>query len=88
MENLSSEPIATSLGRLSDHDWQVLRNTWSRGVDWYVRKVGKRHWAPIEIFGAFPLSKTKREAEAQATNLLLLEARHRAWKREQEEKAA
>ena len=70
----------TSLARLSEHDWQILSNTWARGVDWYVQKIGRK-WAPIEIFGAFPLFKTKREAEAAATTLLLWESRNRALKR-------
>jgi hypothetical protein len=73
----------TSLSKLSEHDWNILRNTWSRGVDWYVQKVGKRHWVPIEAFGNFPLFKTKREADEAATTLLLWEAR-RAERRQHE----
>ncbi len=73
-------PEETSLSRLDNHDWQILSNAWSRGVDWYVRKVGCK-WCPIEPFGAFPLFKTKREAEEAATRLILWESRCRAKRR-------
>lgn len=72
----------TSLARLSEHEWQILSNTWSRGVDWYVQKVGRK-WTPIDIFGTFPLFKTKREAEQAATTLLLWESSNRSLKRQQ-----
>lgn len=71
----------TSLSKLSEHDWQVLSNRWARGVDWYVRKVGKRHWTPIEALGRFPLFTTKKAAELAATNLILAESHWRAAKR-------
>lgn len=70
------EIVETSLSRLSDHDWHVLSNTWASGVDYYVRKVG-RNWVPMDIFGAFPLFKTKREAEQAATTLFMAEASNR-----------
>jgi hypothetical protein len=76
------EPISTSLGRLSEHDWQILSNRWARGVDWYVEKIG-RYWAPAEVFGRFPLFKTKRAAEEAATKLFLAESHHRAWRQGQ-----
>jgi hypothetical protein len=81
-----SDIVETSLARLSDHDWHILSNTWSRGVDWYVQKVGRK-WAPIEIFGAFPLFKTKREAAAAATTLLLRESSNRSVARLKQEEA-
>ena len=80
---MSEEINETSLARLSEHEWKILQATWSRGVDWYVTKVGRRWWTPIDVFGAFPLFKTKREAEAAATTLFLWEARNRSLKRHQ-----
>lgn len=80
---MSEQITETSLARLDDHEWQILSNTWARGVDWYVRKIGRRGWTPIDIFGTFPLFKTKREAEQAATTLLLWESRNRALKRNQ-----
>ena len=77
-----NEPIQTSLGRLSDTEWTMLSNRWARGVDWYVQKIGSQ-WAPADVFGKFPLFKTKRAAEEAASKLFLAESLHRAWKRGQ-----
>jgi len=88
MTHNDPEPIATSLGKLSDHDWQVLRHTWSRGQDWFVFKVGKRHWRLAPAYGNFPLFKTKTEAERVGSNLILAESRHRAWIARQQDLAA
>lgn len=82
-EELRNAPPAvteTSLSRLSENDWRQLSNNWQRGVDWYVRKIGRK-WAPIDAFGKFPLFGTKREAEEAATTLLLMESRCRMEKR-------
>lgn len=76
------EPISTSLGELSNHDWQIMNSRWSRGIDWNVHKLGKRHW---EVGGRLgrgaPLFKTKGAAYQYGENLICLEAAHRSWLR-------
>jgi hypothetical protein len=76
-----SMPYRTSLNRLSEHDWHILSNTWARGVDHYVFKVGRRGWRILDTFGNFPIFKTKKAAEEAASNLLLAESAYRAAKR-------
>lgn len=73
------EPIRTSLGKLSNHDWHVMRSRWSRGVDWFVFKVGKRHWRLADEYGNFPLFTTKAAAYRVGSDLILAESCHRAW---------
>ena len=71
----------TSLSKLSEHDWAILSSRWSKGIDWYVHKLGSQ-WEVIESFGKkIPLFKTKRAAGEFADNLLLAESRYRAGKR-------
>jgi hypothetical protein len=68
----------TSLSKLSEHDWQIIRNRWARGVDWVVSKCGKKWQIMGDLGKGFPLFKTKKEAYEAATNLLLMESHHRA----------
>lgn len=70
----------TSLSRLDEHDWQVLSNGWSRGIDWNVSKLG-RHWVLPEAFGKFPLFRTKREAYDAGDALIIAESHWRARQR-------
>lgn len=49
---------------------QMAINNWTRGIDWCVRKVGKK-WALLDCFGNFPLFKTKKEAYEYATRFVL-----------------
>lgn len=74
----------TSLSKLSDHDWNVLRHRAARGIDWTVEKIGRK-WAVQSCFGNFPMYRTKREAGEVAGNLILAESRWRAheqWERD------
>jgi hypothetical protein len=71
----------TSLSHLSDHDWNVLKSRWHKGVDWYVHKTGSR-WTIIEAIGKFPLFRTKRHACQVADDLMLAESHwrsHQQW---------
>ena len=79
------EPIPTSLGKLSDHDWHVLSSRWSRGIDWNVAKVGKRHWRILGDVGGFPLFSTKTAAFDAMSELICRESAHRAWRERQVE---
>lgn len=67
---------ATTLSNLSEHDWQIISNRWSRGIDWVVTKSGSR-WAPMPSL-MLPTCRTKKEAYNAATDLVLREASHRA----------
>lgn len=71
------EPLSTSLGALSDSEWNILRNRWSRGIDWNVEKIGRK-WNIH--FGGFPLFKTKKAAYEAGANLICAESKHRYWK--------
>jgi hypothetical protein len=80
---IMSEEESTSLSGLDDGEWQQLANTWARGWDWYVGKVG-RMWEitlPHPAFKAFPLFKTKTAASDAASKLILMESRYRAMRR-------
>lgn len=71
----------TSLTKLSEHDWNVLRSHWSMfsGLS-FCRKCGRK-WT-VEGFGiSGPLFVTKRAAEEYVSNLILAESRHRAFLR-------
>jgi len=75
----------TSLSHLNEHEWNVLRHTWARGIDWYVGKVAKRWMITLPAFKGFPHYKTKKAAGEAASNLILAEARwrrHEEWERE------
>lgn len=77
-------PYRTSLGALNDHDWNVLSNRWSRGIDWIVQKVGKRHWELIgfpTVNAGFPLFTTKTAAYDAGSKLILAESHYRSAKR-------
>lgn len=75
------EPMSTSLGSLSDHDWQIIRHRWARGIDWNVQKVGKRHWEIVGRIGqGFPLFRTKKAAYDIGDELVRREALHRHWR--------
>ncbi len=52
-------------------DRQMATNLWMRGIDWCVRKVGKR-WALVDCFGNFPLFNTKKAAYETATAFVML----------------
>lgn len=75
----------TSLGRLSEAEWNALRGHWSMfsGLS-FCRKLGRK-WT-VEGFGINgPLFKTKAEAERYVSNLICAEARSRRrqqWERE------
>lgn len=71
---MTNETHETSLSSLSDHDWQVLHNTWARGIDWFVENINGK-WLPT--FGNFPLFRTKSAAYDAGTALVLAEARYR-----------
>ncbi len=74
------EPIATSLSVLPDHDWHILSSRWSRGVDWNINKVGKKHWEIAGRLGqGVQLFRTKTAAWKYGSNLICLESHHRAW---------
>ena len=75
------EPISSSLGALSDHDWAVLNSGWARGSDWNLEKVGRKWVIRGRVGEGFPLFTTKREAWDTGTNLVCREALHRAWRR-------
>ena len=79
-----NEPIKTSLSHMDNHDWNVISNTWASGIDWCVGKLGRK-WVITLPIGNFPLFKTKTAAYDAATKLILLESRHRAWKRDKAE---
>lgn len=74
----TTEPMSTSLGILNSHDWAVLSSRWARGIDWMVSKIGNRWYTP-DVLGGLSFH-TKREAGEFCSNLILREARHRAWK--------
>ena len=78
------KPIETSLGHLSDHEWQIVRSRWMRGIDWNVFKRGRGWTLPAE-FGNFPIFKTKTAAYEAASNLICLETQSRAYKAQLEE---
>jgi hypothetical protein len=78
-------PDTTSLSSLTDSEWHQLKSQWARGIDWCVRKLGKK-WTASEAFGNFPLYRTKREAYDAVTTLVRWESRSRA-KRNQEKTA-
>lgn len=67
----------TSLSVLTESEWSALSNTWARGVDWSVSKIGKL-WQVSPRIGNFPLFKTKKAASKAADTLILLESRFRA----------
>ena len=79
----------TSLGRLSAHDWNVLRSHYFRfGEASFCRKLGRK-WT-VDGFGiSGPLFERKRDAGAYVANLIGAEGRSRArqqWDAEHAEK--
>ena len=46
------EQTNTGLTFLSDHDWQVVRSRWFRGIDWNVEKIGRNKWTLIGQLGS------------------------------------
>jgi hypothetical protein len=68
----------TSLSSLSDHDWQVLRSRWHKGIDWNVGKLGRFWQVTGDCFKGAPLFKTKKAAFDYASNLILAESHWRA----------
>ena len=72
------EPNKTSLSELPEHEWQIISHTWSHGIDWFVQKCGRK-WLITLPIGNFPLFKTKTAAYDAATNLVLMESKHRSW---------
>jgi hypothetical protein len=69
----------TSLSSLSEHDWQILRNRWARGINWFVCKLGRK-WTLTSDFGSFPLFTTKTAAYEAGTALILAESAYRQQK--------
>lgn len=79
----------TSLSKLSDHDWNVLRSHWSMFSGFsFCRKVGRK-WT-VEGFGiSHPqLFIRKGDAEQYVSNLILAESRWRAAQQWEMENAA
>ena len=67
----------TSLSKLDDHEWNIIRNRWARGIDWCVGKVGRK-WQVIDCFGrGWPLFKTKTAAHDAVSNLVVAESHWR-----------
>lgn len=66
----------TALSDLSNHDWQVIKHTWARGIDYFVHKQGERKW--IVTFGNFKPFRTKSAAYDAGTALVLAESARRA----------
>lgn len=66
---------STPLSRLSEHDWRIAQSRWSRGCDWYIRKVGRK-WE-ITLFDYPQTFTTKRAAIDFADSMLLSESRIR-----------
>jgi hypothetical protein len=75
------EAHETSLSKLSDHDWQVLRSHWSMYSGFsFCRKLGRK-WT-VDGFGIVgPLFTTKGAAERYVSNLICAESRWRAAQR-------
>jgi hypothetical protein len=84
--NATAEPMVTSLGSLSENDWQIISNNWARGIDWVVCKVGRKWMIMGQLGAGFPNFKTKTAAHDAATNLVLAESLHRHWVYEQAER--
>ena len=78
----------TSLSVLSEHDWRILSNTWSRGIDWCVTKIGKKWMVSERISSGAPLFRTKKAAGDFADKLVLAESRHRSRLRWEADEAA
>ncbi len=77
------DEMETSLSKLTDGEWSQVSCLWGRGIDWVVKKVGKK-WVItdfMELSKGFPLFKTKKAACEAVTNLILRESRCRAEKR-------
>ena len=55
----------------------MAENFWMRGVDYCVRKCGKK-WSLVDCFGNFPLFNTKKAAYEAATAYIMLKAEERA----------
>lgn len=73
----------TSLSKLDERDWNVLRNTWARGGYPWVRRLGRK-WIidhPDHLFDGFGLLKTRKAASEAVDNLICWEARCRAARR-------
>ena len=77
---------STSLSHLSDGEWSQVSCRWSRGTDWNVGKIGKRHWEVTGRLGqGAPLFTTKTAAYEYGSNLILAESRwrgHQRWEQE------
>jgi hypothetical protein len=80
--SLGNEPMETSLGSLSESDWNALSSGWTMyGGSHYVSKLGK-HWVVSDRVGrGFPLFETKRAAVAAVDELLGREWKHRTYLR-------
>ena len=81
----------TSLSGLDDGEWSQVSNRWSRGIDWNIHKMGKRWEVGGRLGQGAPLFKTKKEAYAYGSNLILAEScwrGHQRWEQEYGGKAA
>lgn len=78
----------TSLNRLDDHDWNVLRSHWAQfGSFSFCRKLGRK-WT-VEGFGITgPLFGNKRDAADYVDKLICAASRWRAHQQWEAEHAA
>lgn len=89
MINPFYDAYETSLSKLDDGEWSQVSCRWSRGIDWNVHKVGKRHWEVAGRLGqGVRLFKTKTAAYEYGSNLILAESHwrgHQKWEREHQD---
>lgn len=72
--------IETSYSKLSEIDWTQAKNLWTRGVDWFIFKAGRK-WSVAPVLDAgWPLFKTKTLAYDTVTELFLQECSNRKFK--------
>jgi len=66
----------TSLGRLSESEWNALVHRHAFGAQ-FVERIGRGWTVSKALSAGFPLFKTKREAQEKVDNLIGAEAAHR-----------
>ena len=71
----------TPFSDLDEHNWSIVRHLWGRGIDWSIRKVGRK-WMIGETYGkCWPLYKTKSAAYDALSNMICAESQLRSYKR-------